>query len=396
MRKRILFLSGTYFPEAPGGSDRIAFDLAREATKTFEVWFLCQDVKRTKKDYENINGINIVRYRIAKAGKYNPLKPRDHLIQVRRSLEKYMPGQINIVHSHTLLPYFEILKSLQHDSTKFIFTIHSPAIRELEISWFGDNALDKLKLFFGLPVIRKIERKCIESSHAITFLSQYTKKLIIDDYGRDIINSSHIIPGWVDESMLQGEKNKDDCRKLLGWERDSYIIFCIRRLEARMGLDALISAISIVRKEYQNIRVYIGGTGSLERSLRRQIDQLRLGNHVKLLGFIREDLLPLMYRASDTTIVPSRSLECFGLTTLESLYCRTPVLVSPVGALPEIMMDIEPRWIMKSCSPEDIAEAIFQIINGEIPSYSMHHYAALQRKYSREESMKKFFELYMI
>ena len=76
---------------------------------------------------------------------------------------------------------------------------------------------------------------------------------------------------------------------------------------------------------------------------RREIDRLRgiaagLGLEAKVhfTGSIEQVRLPLYYSAADVTVIPSY-YESFGLVSLESLACGTPVIASDVGDMRNII-----------------------------------------------------------
>lgn len=69
--------------------------------------------------------------------------------------------------------------------------------------------------------------------------------------------------------------------------------------------------------------------------MQARIEAAGLTAHVRLIGFLSEESLPLAYRAADVGVTPSQALEGFGLVALECLAAGTPVVVTPVGGLPE-------------------------------------------------------------
>jgi glycosyltransferase involved in cell wall biosynthesis len=154
---------------------------------------------------------------------------------------------------------------------------------------------------------------------------------------------------------------------LLGWPQEQRIIFSIRRLVERMGLQALITAFASVAARYPDVSLFIGGKGPLEDALRAQIRSLGLEERIRMLGFVRESLLPTHYQAANVSIVPSQSLEGFGLTTVESLACGTPVLVTPVGGLTEIVGPLAPSCVLSGWSPDQIADSLDAYLGGKIP-----------------------------
>ena len=110
----------------------------------------------------------------------------------------------------------------------------------------------------------------------------------------------------------------------------------------------------------------IAGKGWMNDELQRQIASAGLQNHVRLLGFIHDLDLPVAYRAADLTVVPTISLEGFGLTTVESMAAGTPVIVTPVGGSPEVVGGLSPDMIVPDWTPAALAAAITAAFRGEL------------------------------
>jgi glycogen(starch) synthase len=92
-----------------------------------------------------------------------------------------------------------------------------------------------------------------------------------------------------------------------------------------------------------------------------------LARTVRLLGRLSEEELALAYRAADVTIVPSVALEGFGLVAAESLSAGTPVLVTPVGGLPEVVSPLSDRLVLQACTREAVAEGLVSALRGTLP-----------------------------
>ena len=63
-----------------------------------------------------------------------------------------------------------------------------------------------------------------------------------------------------------------------------------------------------------------------------------LAEHVTLAGYVSDDQRRALYARARAVVVPSLD-EGFGLPALEAMACGVPVVVSPVGALPEVVGD---------------------------------------------------------
>ena len=83
-----------------------------------------------------------------------------------------------------------------------------------------------------------------------------------------------------------------------------------------------------------------------------------LKEHVRLAGFVPDADLPVAYRAANLSVVPSIALEGFGLVVLESLAAGTPVVVTPVGGLPEVVSGLSEDLILHGSSANHLAEGL--------------------------------------
>ncbi|MBN6746157.1 glycosyltransferase family 4 protein, partial [Acidithiobacillus sp. MC2.1] len=151
-----------------------------------------------------------------------------------------------------------------------------------------------------------------------------------------------------------------------GWPQDRPIVFAVRRLVRRMGLEDLIEAMVEVRRRVPDVLLLIGGRGPLQGELTARIEHLGLTDHVRLLGYLSDEALLLAYRAADITVVPTVALEGFGLIAAESLAAGTPTLVTPVGGLPEVVRDLSANLVLPSTGPRALTEGLSAALRGDM------------------------------
>jgi glycosyltransferase involved in cell wall biosynthesis len=188
----------------------------------------------------------------------------------------------------------------------------------------------------------------------------------------------NVIPGGVDTQRFKNNLTRHQAREQLGWPQDRFILFTPRRLVHRMGIDQLINAMAQLTTQKQDIWLAVAGKGPLREALETQVTDLDLGNQVKFLGFLPDEQLPIAYQAADLTVIPSQSLEGFGLVLLESLASGTPVLCTPVGGMPEVITNFSPELISTSPSDRSLAISLASILTDSSPlpdRNSCRHYA---------------------
>lgn len=208
-----------------------------------------------------------------------------------------------------------------------------------------------------------LERMVYRRANRFIVLSQAFRSVLVENFGVSP-EQVRIVPGGVDADRFDITMSQADARAHLGWPQDRWIVVAIRRLARRMGLDNLIEAISLLVAQHPDILLCIGGRGVMADELALMVRERGLEDNVRLLGFISNEDLPIAYRAADISVVPTVALEGFGLIAAESLAAGTPVLVTPVGGLPEVVTGLDPSLVLDGGGSGQIAQAFGEILAG--------------------------------
>jgi glycosyltransferase involved in cell wall biosynthesis len=216
---------------------------------------------------------------------------------------------------------------------------------------------------------RLLERAVYRRANRLICLSPAFCDILYNNYGisRDRIR---VVPAAIDVDRFDIAETREDARRRLGWPTDRPIVFCVRRLVRRMGLENLVEAATLLRAGLPDALILIAGRGAMTEVLRSQITAAGLQDSVKLLGFVPDSDLPRAYRAADLTIVPSVSLEGFGLVAAESLAAGTPSMVTPVGGLPDVVSGLGSQWVLPGTSAAELADAMAAFLKGRLAACS--------------------------
>ena len=262
---------------------------------------------------------------------------------------------IDLVAAHFALFTWPVLGQLA--GRPLIVHFHGP--------WAAESAAEGE---YGLATRLKalVERWVYARAERFIVLSEAFAEVLGQEYGI-IEERIRVVPGGVDTARFDTGLTRNQARERLGWPVDRPVAVSVRRLVRRVGLEQLIDAFQTVRRELPDALLLIGGKGPLEAELAAQIRSSGLGEHVRLLGFVPEADLPLAYRAADISVVPTQSLEGFGLIAAESLAAGTPVLVTPVGGLPEVVRDLDEALVLPDRSADVLADGLTQALAGKLP-----------------------------
>jgi glycosyltransferase involved in cell wall biosynthesis len=176
-----------------------------------------------------------------------------------------------------------------------------------------------------------------------------------------------VVPGCVDVARFDIDTPGWSARQRLQLPQNRPIVLAVRRLVRRMGLEDLIDAMALLKKRRgSDAMLLIAGKGRLADELQQRIVEKGLENDVKLLGFVPDERLPELYRAATISVVPTVALEGFGLITAESLAAGTPVLVTPVGGLPEAVEGLSRDLVLPTTGAEALADGIASALAGRL------------------------------
>lgn len=272
-------------------------------------------------------------------------------------LKNYFFFNVAICHQpFTCLP---IILTNRLQGIPIVYVFHSPNHEEYLLS---NRRQRSLLTFLHTKVRRMIESYCLKRSQRIIVLSNYMKEKVIRIHkisGKRI----SINPGGVDLSIFKPSENRSMLKQQFHMQADKVNLLTVRNLEPRMGLNYLLKAMYLLKDKGLNIHLIIGGDGPERKNLEILIQKYGLTDSVKMTGYIPSEILPQYYCAADFFVLPTRHLEGFGLVTVESLACGTPVLGTPVGGTKEILANFDPNMLFKDSSSESMAEGIQSAIN---------------------------------
>ncbi len=340
----ILTLGMGWFPQNPGGLERYIYELTHKLAANQDQVELCGVGLPQAEENSPIKLTNL-------AAVDSPIWQR--LWSIRTNFQKTRTGKPDAINLHFALYSFPILDLLPK-GVPITFNFHGP--------WASESQQEGVnnKLSFLLKQ-RLIEQSTYNRCDRFIVLSKAFGNVLHQNY-QIPWSKINIIPGGVDINRFQPNLSPKEAQIKLGWPDNRLILFTSRRLVHRVGLDKLLQALAIIKPRIPDVWLAIAGRGHLQATLQQQATELGLDNNVKFLGFLPDDQLPLAYQAAELTIMPSQSFEGFGLVILESLACGTPVLCTPIGGMPEILMPLSPDLITASPEASDIAKKLEQAL----------------------------------
>ncbi|RZS87399.1 glycosyltransferase involved in cell wall biosynthesis [Motilibacter rhizosphaerae] len=213
---------------------------------------------------------------------------------------------------------------------------------------------------------RALEGAVYRRARRLVVLSTAFADLLVEGYGVDR-ERVHVVRPGVD--LERFTPDHEGARERLGLSGP--VVVSARRLVPRMGLDVLLRAWAQLPPP-PGATLLLTGEGPEAPALAALAAELGVSGSVRLLGRVTEEHLVDLYRAADACVLPSLSLEGFGLAAVEALATGTPVLVTAVGGLPEVVEGLEggqrTGLVVPPGDVAALAERLRAALVGDLPS----------------------------
>jgi glycosyltransferase involved in cell wall biosynthesis len=235
-------------------------------------------------------------------------------------------GDYDVVHDNQCLAYG--LLRIQDLGFPLVATIHHPIMvdRDAELQsvrwWWKKLKVRRWYSFVGMQ--KKVSKNL---SHVIT-VSEQSKQDVAKEFAIPI-QRLHVVPNGIDTDMF---------RPLPDVKRDENRIITTTSSDVPIkGLRYLLEAVASIAKE-RSINVTVVGTPRNDKGVGKLVRKLGLDRFVEFTGRIEDKDFAPYYARATLAVVPSL-YEGFGFPAGEAMACKTPVVSTTGGALPEVVGD---------------------------------------------------------
>lgn len=165
-----------------------------------------------------------------------------------------------------------------------------------------------------------------------------------------------VIPNGVDHDYLHPDPGT-------GRFRDPTFVY-VGRLVRYKELEVLLGAVGRLGKRGVAVRLLLAGKGEDRPRLEAEARELGLGDRVEFLGWVSEERKRTLLRRAWATVYPSPK-EGWGITTVESAACGTPVVASDSPGLRDSVADGTSGLLVRHADADAWADAMARIVRDE-------------------------------
>jgi glycosyltransferase involved in cell wall biosynthesis len=142
---------------------------------------------------------------------------------------------------------------------------------------------------------------------------------------------------------------------------DPFRLLFVGNLSERKGVTDLLRAFAAPELRSRSIRLVLAGGGPVA-TYQALVRDLGIEDRVELTGWISQDGARAQMLAADALILPSYD-EGLPLVILEALASGTPVICTPVGSIPEVLVDGETALLVPPGDQTRITAAVGRLMD---------------------------------
>jgi glycosyltransferase involved in cell wall biosynthesis len=165
-----------------------------------------------------------------------------------------------------------------------------------------------------------------------------------------------VVPNGVDLRYFDGIESVDgSLLDKYGLQTNSFLLY-MGRLSFLKGIQYLVEAFRIVKRQNSAIKLVIAGSGDFEPHLRELAGKEK---DIVFLGYLSSmEIKKLLYEACLAVVLPSLLYEVAPMAILEGMACGRPILATDVGGNSFMVRHGENGFLSKPADPKNLAEYI--------------------------------------
>jgi len=360
-----------------GGVENYVYNLSKNLVKMgHEVKVICANEVGGRMKNEKNSGVEIIEgikvERLKYIGKIANTNITPSL------LIKLLKEDFDIIHAHLPTPW----------SADWSAVVSKIKNRPIVLTYYNDivgkgfaRYISKIYNRIPLKLLLKIATKIIIIQPKYVERSPYLRKY------RDKVK---VIPVGVDTARFKPLNLKKE-------ENTLFFLSILDEFHRYKGLDTLLRALVKVKSEIPDVKLWVGGSGTLMEYYREMAKGLGLEKNVEFLGFIPDGRLVEYYNRCSAFVLPSTNpeQEGFGIVLLEAMACGTPVITTDIVGVADDIMGVRAGEVVEPGDIDSLSEAIVKMLkNAELANIGKNGKKLVEEKYSWDKIANEMLKVY--
>jgi len=221
----------------------------------------------------------------------------------------------DVIHCHDWMTFGAGIRAKRKKNKPLVLHVHAT-----ELDRTGGHKVNQH--------VYDLERHGMQKADKVIAVSNFTKNKIIAHYGISPEQIS-VVHNAVDFSQHYYDEDFEI-------KKTDKVVLFLGRVTLQKGPDYFIYAAKKVLEHEKNVKFVIAGSGDMEPFIIEKAAELGIADKVLFAGFLNQEDVDRAYKMADVYVMPSVS-EPFGITALEAMKNKAPVIVSKQSGVSEVI-----------------------------------------------------------
>jgi glycosyltransferase involved in cell wall biosynthesis len=259
-----------------------------------------------------------------------------------------LKGDIIHVHGYRCLSSFNAVYFAQLKNVPSVLTPHGIYPARSMINGMAKSVFDNV---FGRFLLR--------FSDKIIAVSEHNKQLLLQSGAPS--NKIAIVPNGVNIEEYACLRRNGDA--VGNGNPTAPLLLYVGRIDWNKRLEKIAEAMPTILKDFPSAKFVIVGPdySNYAKKLLDIAHRLEVEDSIVMKGNVSRQKLAEFYAMADVFLFPS-SYEAFGLSMLEAMSSRVPVIASPFGGPGDILDHGVNAWLLKEPTSNEISRAVHTVL----------------------------------
>ena len=318
--------------------------------------------------------------------------------EVTLLIKKFKP---DVAHFHNTFPQLSpsVYKACYDNGVPVVQTLHNYRIVCPGAMLLRDGQSCELCLNGSIVPLYSLKYRCYRNSIAATstLALMIARNRLTGTY-KNFVNRYIALTHFAKERFIRGglpveriaiKPNYLSNEIKVSFESEGYAVF-VGRLSEEKGIRTLLDAWSGI----DNLKLIVLGDGHL----RNELEDLSSKNNinVEFMGFRSQEEVLNIVKNAMIQIIPSECYEGFPMSVLEAFACGTPVIVSRLGSLSEIISDDETGVLFEATNSSDLLVKVKRLMSDrdKRKKLALNARKVFDKEYSQEVNFEILMGIY--
>jgi glycosyltransferase involved in cell wall biosynthesis len=315
-------------------------------------------------------------------------------LSLKKFKKLHAKNNFDIVHSQSIGAW-GLLEHITSIKLPLVTTSHGTPISDAS-SYVRSNRLG-VEVFTFLDITKYLPKhyQMYRNSNKVIAVSDELNKHISGFFFKRSKNIVTVLNG-IDTSRFNPDIDTGKIREKYSFGQEDKIILFVGRIIKEKGVQNIISALPLIRKQFEDVKLLIVGDGNYLPEVRNLVKGSKCSSSITVTGRVDADDIPFLYNLADVFVSPTLRVEGLPYNLLEAMSTARPVVASDMGGISDLINTGEDGILIPAGNINSLAAEVTKLLEdpGKAAKLGKKARVKINKKFSTEKMTDETLAIY--